>query len=151
MRAGRLELLTQDHSLANEVLELRPDLPEADAARLPRNVITRALGMSEALRVTVRTLDLSPLDRFVLCSDGLTDVLSDDVIAEVLSTTVKASETAKALIARALAAPAYDNDPYGNALQATAPTIDFGYAGLMRFVIGVPRSWSFKARTGPPE
>jgi protein phosphatase len=109
MRTGRLELLTQDHSLANEVLELRPDLPEADAARLPRNVITRALGMSEALRVTVRTLDLSPLDRFVLCSDGLTDVLSDDDIAEVLSTTVRASETAKALMARALAAPADDN------------------------------------------
>ena len=109
MRSGRLELLTQDHSLANEVLELRPDLPEADAARLPRNVITRALGMSEALRVTVRTLDLSPLDRFVMCSDGLTDVLSDDDIAEVLSTTVRATETAKALIARALAAPADDN------------------------------------------
>ena len=109
MRQGRLELLTMDHSLANEVLELRPDLPEADSARLPRNVITRALGMSEALRVTVRTLDLAPLDRFVLSSDGLTDVLSDDEIAEVLSTTVRAGETAKALLARALAAPADDN------------------------------------------
>jgi len=109
MRQGRLELLTMGHSLANEVLELRPDLPEADAARLPRNVITRALGMSEALRVTVRTLDLAPLDRFVLSSDGLTDVLSDDDIAEVLSTTVRAAETAKALLARALLAPADDN------------------------------------------
>ncbi len=109
MRQGRLELLTMDHSLANEVLELRPDLPEEDAARLPRNVITRALGMSEALRVTVRTLDLAPLDRFVLSSDGLTDVLSDDEIAEILSTTAKADETAKALVARAVAAPADDN------------------------------------------
>lgn len=109
MRQGRLEQLTQDHSLANEVLELRPDLPEADAARLPRNVITRALGMSEALRVSVRTLDLAPLDRFVLCSDGLTDVLSDDDIADVLSTTLRADETARALVARALAAPADDN------------------------------------------
>ncbi len=109
MRQGRLEQLTQDHSLANEVLELRPDLPEEDAARLPRNVITRALGMSEALRVSVRTLDLAPLDRFVLCSDGLTDVLSDDDIADVLSTTMRADETAKALLARALAAPADDN------------------------------------------
>jgi protein phosphatase len=109
MRQGRLELLTMDHSLANEVLELKPDLPEEDAARLPRNVITRALGMSEALRVTVRTLDLAPLDRFVLSSDGLTDVLSDDDIAEVLSTTVRAGETAKSLLARALAAPADDN------------------------------------------
>lgn len=109
MRQGRLELLTMDHSLANEVLELKPDLPEADAARLPRNVITRALGMSEALRVTVRTLDLAPLDRFVLCSDGVTDVLSDDEIAEVLSTTVRAEETARMLVQRALAAPADDN------------------------------------------
>lgn len=109
MRQGRLELLTMDHSLANEVLELRPDLPEEDSARLPRNVITRALGMSEALRVSVRTLDLAPLDRFVLCSDGLTDVLGDDEIAEVLSTTDRAVETARTLVARALAAPADDN------------------------------------------
>jgi protein phosphatase len=109
MRQGRLELLTMDHSLANEVLELRPDLPEEDSVNLPRNVITRALGMSEALRVSVRTLDLAPLDRFVLCSDGLTDVLGDDEIAEVLSTTDGASETARMLVTRALAAPADDN------------------------------------------
>jgi protein phosphatase len=109
MRQGRLELLTQDHSLANEVLELRPDLPEAEAARLPRNVITRALGMSEALRVSVRTLDLAPQDRFVMCSDGLTDVLSDDEIADTLANLSRSDETAKGLIARALAAPADDN------------------------------------------
>ena len=109
MRQGRLELLTMDHSLANEVLELRPDLPEAEAAKLPRNVITRALGMSEALRVSVRTLDLAPLDRFVLCSDGLTDVLGDDEIADILQITASAEDTARTLLARALTAPAYDN------------------------------------------
>ncbi len=109
MRQGRLELLTMDHSLANEVLELRPDLPEAQAAKLPRNVITRALGMSEALRVSIRTLDLAPLDRFVLCSDGLTDVLGDDEIADILQMTATAEDTAKTLLARALAAPADDN------------------------------------------
>ncbi len=109
MRQGRLELLTMDHSLANEVLELRPDLSDAQAANLPRNVITRALGMSEALRVSVRTLDLAPLDRFVLCSDGLTDVLGDDEIADILQLTSTAEDTARALLSRALAAPADDN------------------------------------------
>lgn len=109
MRQGRLELLTMDHSLANEVLELRPDLSDEQAAKLPRNVITRALGMSEALRVSIRTLDLAPLDRFVLCSDGLTDVLGDDQIADILQMTGTADDTARALLAKALAAPADDN------------------------------------------
>jgi PPM family protein phosphatase len=101
LRAGRLELLTQDHSLAQDVLELSPDLDEATAARLPQNVITRALGMSETVRVSVRSLDVALGDRFLLCSDGLTDCLSDEEIAETMLTANGVRETAARLISTA--------------------------------------------------
>ena len=135
MRAGRLEQLTQDHSLANDVLELRPDLSDEEAARLPRNVITRAIGMTENVRVGVRTLDLAPGDRFVLCSDGLTDVLGDDEIAEILATTPSVRDHARDLIAKALTNGADDN------LSALVIRIDAGPG-----VVAVPK----RHATRPP-
>lgn len=135
MRAGRLEQLTQDHTLANDVLELRPDLSEDEAARLPRNVITRAIGMTENVRVSVRTLDLAPGDRFVLCSDGLTDALGDDEIAEILATTPSVREHVRELIQRAVNNGADDN------LTALAVRVDAGPG-----VVAVPK----RHATRPP-
>lgn len=109
LRAGRLELVTVDHSLAQDVLELSPEIDDATAARLPQNVITRALGMTETVRASVRSLDLALGDVFVLCTDGLTDVLSDEEIAETLLLATGVRLQAAALIARAKAAPADDN------------------------------------------
>lgn len=109
LRTGRLELITLDHSLAQDVLELSPDIEDATAARLPQNVITRALGMSETVRASVRSLDLALGDVFLLCTDGLTDVLSDEDIAETLLLTTNVRTQAQGLITRAKAAPADDN------------------------------------------
>jgi serine/threonine protein phosphatase PrpC len=109
LRVGRLELITQDHSLAQDVLELSPEIDDVTATKLPQNVITRALGMSETVRVSVRSLDLAIGDRFLLCSDGLTDVLSDEQIAEILLTIGGVQDQAPALIERAKAASADDN------------------------------------------
>lgn len=109
LRAGRLELVTTDHSLAQDVLELSPDIDDATQARLPQNVITRALGMSETVRTSVRSLDLALGDIFLLCTDGLTDVLSDEEIAETLLLTTNVRARAQGLVARAKAAPADDN------------------------------------------
>ncbi len=84
LRDGHLELLTFDHSLVHEVLELRPDIEDAALARLRPNVLTRALGMEDVVRVSVRTVEVAPGDRFVLCSDGLTDAIDPEAIAAVL-------------------------------------------------------------------
>lgn len=135
MRAGRLEQLTQDHTLANDVLELRPDLSDDESARLPRNVITRAIGMTENVRVSVRTLDLAPGDRFLLCSDGLTDALADDEVAEILATTPSVRDHVRALIERALGNGADDN------LSALAVRVDAGPG-----VVAVPK----RHATRPP-
>lgn len=85
LREGRLELLSFDHSLINDVLELRPNVDDARVKKLPKNVITRALGMSDNLRVSMRTHELMHDDRYLLCSDGMSDVITDDQIGEALA------------------------------------------------------------------
>ncbi len=109
LRDGHLELLTVDHSLLNDVLELRPDIDDASLARLPGNVVTRALGMEEPIRVSVRTHSLSSGDRYVLCSDGLTDMLGASEIAEILRLPKPPDELVALLIAQANAAGGADN------------------------------------------
>jgi len=109
LRDARLERLTDDHSLANDVLELRPDLPREAMDKLPHNVITRALGMGETLRVTMRTHVVVPGDKFILCSDGLTDALSEEDINDVLRVAKAPDEATKILIGMANEAGAEDN------------------------------------------
>ncbi|MBX7192059.1 MAG: protein phosphatase 2C domain-containing protein [Sandaracinaceae bacterium] len=109
MRSGNLEQLSEDHTLGRDVLELTPDFDDAAAARLPRNVITRALGMKDNLRVAMRSFDIANGDRFVLCSDGVADVLGDDMIVEVLQTTRDSEEHARGLIRAALGRGPDDN------------------------------------------
>ena len=109
LRDGRFELLTTDHTLANDVLELEPDIDEARAAQLPRNVITRALGMSDAVRVSVRSWQIAPKDRYLLCSDGLTDEVPEDQIADALGLTHEPEEQVRILLDLARDAEADDN------------------------------------------
>lgn len=83
IRDGAIAQLTQDHSLINEYLRAMPDLPQAQRDELPRNVITRALGMNEVVVVDLLSDKIRPGDTFVLCSDGLSGMLSD---GEILAT-----------------------------------------------------------------
>ncbi|MBW2464593.1 MAG: serine/threonine-protein phosphatase [Deltaproteobacteria bacterium] len=85
MRNGHFELLTKDHTLVNDVLSLKPDMPDAKLAKLPRNVITRALGMSATVRVELRSWELAAGDVFMLASDGLTDVVAGDEMLGALN------------------------------------------------------------------
>jgi serine/threonine protein phosphatase PrpC len=98
LRDGRLERLTQDHTLVNDVLEMKPDLDPSTAAKLPRNVITNALGMEQTLRVSVRTHEIAPGDRYLLCSDGLTDQVDDGEIQQALQLGGPPDEQARLLI-----------------------------------------------------
>ena len=109
LRGGHLEQLTHDHSLINDVLEMRPDLDDKVVAKLPRHVVTRALGMDEALRVSVRTFELMANDRYLLCSDGLTDVLGPDDIIEALTLSHSPEPAVHLLIEMAKDAGSRDN------------------------------------------
>lgn len=84
-RTGTLELLTQDHSLYTDVLEQRPDIADVVLKRLPKHVVTRALGMDEQLRVSLSSHSVLPGDRYLLCSDGLSSPVSADAILRALA------------------------------------------------------------------
>ena len=109
LRDGHIEQLTMDHSLLNDVLELRPDLDDAALERLPGNVVTRALGMEAPIRVSVRTHPLVSGDRYLMCSDGLTDMLSAGELAELLRLSKTPDEIVQLLIAQANVAGGKDN------------------------------------------
>ena len=85
MRQGTLKRLTRDHSWVEEQIRAGA-LSESAARRHPwRNIVTRALSGSEDLEIDIEELTLEPLDRLLLCSDGVFAVLTDDEIREVLS------------------------------------------------------------------
>jgi protein phosphatase len=85
LRDGRLEQLTRDHSLLNDVIEMYPDLADEAIAKLPRKVVTRALGMEENVRPSVQSFAVAADDLYLLCSDGLTGELGDEQIRSVLT------------------------------------------------------------------
>ncbi len=98
LRGERLEQLTEDHSLANDILEQRPDLDDAIVRKLPRNVITRAVGMGDPLRTSLRQLGVAPGDRYLLCSDGITACLDDTTISDLLRISKTPDEAVRTLL-----------------------------------------------------
>lgn len=104
-----LSRVTQDHSLVADLIR-DGSLTEAEARRHPqRSVITRALGTDPGLAVDTFEIDSSPGDRLLLCSDGLTSMLPDDTIAELLGGYRDPSSAAHALIEAANGAGGQDN------------------------------------------
>jgi len=83
-RYGELVQLTHDHSLVNDALALKPDLTPEELARLPKNIITRALGMREDVKVDIRSEEVIEGDIFLLCSDGLSGMIDEEEMARVL-------------------------------------------------------------------
>jgi serine/threonine protein phosphatase PrpC len=76
--------MTMDHSLVNDYLRAAPDLTEEQLAELPRNVITRALGMQDTVTVDVQSVELSVGDVLLLCSDGLSGMVTDDESQDII-------------------------------------------------------------------
>lgn len=82
VRDGQIAQLTRDHSLLNDYLLVMPDMPQEQRDELPRNVITRALGMQDSVVVDVVPDDARAGDVYVLCSDGLSGMMTDEQILE---------------------------------------------------------------------
>jgi PPM family protein phosphatase len=101
MRGGDLELLTQDHSLLTDVLEQRPELDDDMLARLPKNIVTRAIGLDGQLRVSIRSFSVVEGDRYLLCSDGLSGPVPAQELAQMLAGAEPAEAVLERLIARA--------------------------------------------------
>lgn len=84
VRDGKLEQLTEDHSLLNDYIKMKR-LSEEEIANFPhKNVIVRALGMKESVKVDTLLDKPQPGDVYVLCSDGLCGPASDEEIREIV-------------------------------------------------------------------
>ena len=110
LRDGSLEQLTTDHTVVAELVR-RGRLTPAQAAIHPeRSILTRAVGLDPRIPVdTPDPLELRDGDQVLLCSDGLTEAVDDDQIAELLSSTPDGTGACQALIDAANAAGGPDN------------------------------------------
>jgi serine/threonine protein phosphatase PrpC len=98
LRDGELSQLTNDHSLVEE-LRRQGKLTKEQAAEHPqRSVITRALGPEPDVAVDTMTVQARPGDVFLLCSDGLTTMISDEDVSSVLTRSDNLDEAARKLI-----------------------------------------------------
>jgi len=109
LRDGKLEQLTQDHSLIGEAMAFKPDITEAELAMFPKNVISRALGRGEKVEIDVRTEAIRAGDSFILCSDGLCGMVNDAGILGILEKAPDPEAACKSLVDAANAAGGTDN------------------------------------------
>jgi serine/threonine protein phosphatase PrpC len=108
-RDGELERLTQDHSLVEELVR-RGKLTAEQAAEHPqRSIITRALGPEATVEVDTWTYPVRAGDVLLLCSDGLTSMISEERVAEILGSTDDLGIAADELIDHANEAGGRDN------------------------------------------
>ncbi|MBI2898217.1 MAG: serine/threonine-protein phosphatase [Deltaproteobacteria bacterium] len=111
LRRGELQLMTRDHSLINDYLIAMPDLPDEQRDELPRNVITRALGMSDLVTVDLIVESPEVGDVYMLCSDGLSSMLTAAELAEGIAGAAEGelADTCRSLIGKANEAGGEDN------------------------------------------
>jgi PPM family protein phosphatase len=131
-RDETLRRLTEDHSLVEELVR-RGKLTEEQAAEHPqRSIITRALGPEPEVEVDTWTYPVQSGDVLLLCSDGLTSMISEEQITQILSSAPSLERAAQHLIAAANEAGGRDNitvilfsleEVGGDGLAADQPTV----------------------------
>jgi len=108
-RNGKIRQLTEDHSLVNEYVKMNMLRPEDVAAFPYKNVIVRAVGLHERVTVDIGYTQVKVGDQILLCSDGLSDMISDAEINTVLLTAKSATEACQKLVELAKARGGHDN------------------------------------------
>jgi protein phosphatase len=109
LRDGRLQQLTDDHSLVGELVR-RGQISAEEAEDHPqRSIITRALGIEDEVVVDHLTWPVRDGDVFLICSDGLTGMVSDERVAEIIRDAPSLSQAAQRLVQAANDAGGRDN------------------------------------------
>jgi protein phosphatase len=125
LRGGRLVQITRDHSLLQEQIDAGLITPEQAAFSANKNLVTRAVGVEDTVLLETHAHELQPGDIYLLCSDGLSDMLDDAAIAQVLQMYDSLEAAGRALIDAANDAGGKDNIAVilarvqGNATPAT--------------------------------
>ena len=109
-RDGQIQQLTRDHSLLQEQIDAGLISPEQAAYSHQKNLVTRAMGVEDVVLLELHSHAVHPGDWYLLCSDGLSDMLDDARIAEVLrSSPDDVGKAAQALVDAANQAGGRDN------------------------------------------
>jgi serine/threonine protein phosphatase PrpC len=109
LRDGKLRRLTQDHTLVDRMVR-EGKISEAEAHTHPqRSILTRALGVDQDVQVDEVSMDVRGGDRLLLCTDGLTGMVEEEEVRDVLQSSKDPQEAADRLVAAANAAGGLDN------------------------------------------
>jgi len=109
VRDQRIGMLTEDHSLANDYMRMR-ELTAEEMTNFPqKNVVVRALGLAEQVAVDVIIDEYRTGDLFLLCSDGLCGMISDQVMLEIIASHESLDMACAALVRAANDAGGNDN------------------------------------------
>lgn len=108
-RAGQLQQITKDHSLLQEQLDAGLITPEQALTSVNKNLVTRALGVEDAVLLEVNEHRVELGDIYLMCSDGVSDMINDAAIAAILSGGRTLDQMSKELVNAANAAGGRDN------------------------------------------
>lgn len=108
VREGRIEQLTEDHSLVNERIRAGLLTPEQARHHKLKNIITRSLGYTEDVEIDIQVRALRRGDRFLLCSDGLSNLVEPAELGEAVRS-MNPQEAARHLVQLACARGGDDN------------------------------------------
>ena len=109
IRQGRMEQITKDHSLLQEQMDAGLITPEQAAGSPIKNLVTRALGVEQGVMLEVNEFSIEPGDVYLMCSDGLSDMVSDEVIVRIASEDLRLEPLAEHLILAANECGGRDN------------------------------------------
>ena len=109
LRGGRLQQITRDHSLLQEQIDAGLITPEQAAFSANKNLVTRAVGVEDTVLLETHQHDVLPGDLYLMCSDGLSDMLDDVSITQVLQAHDSLETSSYALIDAANDAGGKDN------------------------------------------
>lgn len=108
-RSSQLKQLTKDHSLVQDQIDQGLISPEEARNHSMRNVIFRAVGVEDTFALDIIKGETFSGDLFLLCSDGLTDMVDDSQISKILSSATDLPQKTEALIKMAMSAGGKDN------------------------------------------
>lgn len=109
LHGGKLQQLTRDHSLMADMIESGQLTPEEARVHPNRSVITRALGSDPNTTADLYEINVQAGDRLLVCSDGLSTMIEDDTIEDLLNKYNDPQRCANILVKEAIAAGGHDN------------------------------------------
>lgn len=109
LRQGRLTQLSKDHTVISRLIDQGHLHPEEARNHSAQGLLTQCVGMPEDAVPFLRSFQAKPSDRILLCSDGLTDMMTDREITKLLRNEEQSCEAAKKLVNRANQAGGHDN------------------------------------------